>query len=126
MGHQHNLSHNPIYTDGADKSLLNVHDTSALAWRQRWFAASQLRMVLPPQSAYQIALGLETLALRLEHESASALALAEFLEQHPKVTRVNYPGLNSSAHHALAQKYLQHGYGAVMSFEVENPEQLAA
>ncbi len=118
VGQQHDLSRNSIYSE----SLLELHGNQALAWRQRWLAASQLGMVLPPQSAYQIALGLETLALRLERESATALALAEFLEQHPSVSTVNYPGLISSAYHTLAQKYLSNGYGAVMSFEVADPQ----
>ena len=120
VGHQHDLSRNPIYT-GGQPSLLEARGKDALAWRQRWFGTSQLGMVLPPQSAYLVALGLETLSLRLTRESETALALAEFLEAQPGVSRVNYPGLESSPSHALAGQYLSGGYGAVMSFEVPDP-----
>ena len=120
LGHQHDLSRNPIYT-GGQPSLLETRGDSALAWRQRWFGTSQLGMILPPQSAYLVALGLETLSLRLIRESSTALALAGFLEAQSQVSRVNYPGLESSASHQLARQYLKGGYGAVMSFEVSDP-----
>ena len=120
VGSQHDLTRNPIYTGGTP-SLLDAHGAGALAWRQRWFGASQLGMVLPPQSAFLIAQGLETLSLRLTREAETALALAEFLEGHPGVSRVNYPGLRSSESHALAHQYLRGGFGAVMSFEVAHP-----
>ncbi len=120
VGGQHDLTRNAIYT-GGQPSLLDTHGAGALAWRQRWFGASQLGMVLPPQSASLMAQGLETLSLRLTREAETALALAEFLEGHPGVSRVNYPGLVSSASHQLAHKYLRGGFGAVMSFEVAHP-----
>ncbi|WP_161880252.1 aminotransferase class I/II-fold pyridoxal phosphate-dependent enzyme [Deinococcus alpinitundrae] len=120
VGTAHDLSRNPIYTEG-EPSLLSARGAGALAWRQRWFGTSQLGMVLPPQSAYLIALGLETLSLRLTRECQTALALAEFLSGHAGVGRVNYPGLGSSEHHALGQQYLSGGFGAVMSFEVADP-----
>jgi len=120
VGERHDLSRNSIYTEG-QPSLLSARGAGALAWRQRWFGTSQLGMVLPPQSAYLIALGLETLSLRLTRESQTALALAEFLSGHAGVGRVNYPGLVSSGYHALGQRYLSGGFGAVMSFEVADP-----
>ena len=67
--------------------------------------------------------GLETLPLRMKQHSASAQAIAEFLEAHPKVKRVNYPGLKSSAQHALVQKYFKDGMASgLLSFEVESKE----
>ncbi|AWN23489.1 cysteine synthase [Deinococcus irradiatisoli] len=120
VGHQHDLSRNAIYTGGSP-SLLDTRGAGALAWRQRWFGTSQLGMILPPQSAFLISQGLETLALRLNRECQTALALAEFLENHAGVGRVSYPGLESSGHHALAGKYLTGGAGAVLTFEVEQP-----
>lgn len=120
VGERHDLSRNPIYTEG-QPSLLAARGVGALAWRQRWFGASQLGMVLPPQSAYLIALGLETLSLRLRRECETSLALAEFLDGHTGVGRVNYPGLAGSPHHDLARQYLSGGFGAVMSFEVADP-----
>ncbi|HQR74688.1 MAG TPA: O-acetylhomoserine aminocarboxypropyltransferase/cysteine synthase [Sulfurovum sp.] len=66
--------------------------------------------------------GLETLPLRMKQHSSSALAIAEFLEAHPKVKKVNYPGLKSDSNHALAQKYFKNGYSGLLSFEVEDTE----
>ncbi len=62
--------------------------------------------------------GLETLPLRMKQHSASALEIAEFLEAHPKVNKVNYPGLKSDANYENAQKYLKGGYSGLLSFEV--------
>lgn len=66
--------------------------------------------------------GLETLPLRMKQHSSSALAIAEFLEGHPKVKKVNYPGLKSDSNHVLAQKYFKNGYSGLLSFEVEDTE----
>ena len=66
--------------------------------------------------------GLETLPLRMKQHSSSALAIAEFLEAHPKVKKVNYPGLKSDSNYALAQKYFKYGYSGLLSFEVEDTQ----
>ncbi|MGE3967347.1 MAG: PLP-dependent aspartate aminotransferase family protein [Dongiaceae bacterium] len=58
--------------------------------------------------------GLKTLALRMERHCASALAIAQWLERHPAVDRVHYPGLPSHAHHALARRQM-HGFGGMLS-----------
>ena len=121
IGNKHDLTRNPIYTDGGDQSLLSVRSEDALAWRQRWFGASQLGMTLAPHSAFLLAHGLETLSLRLARECQTALALAQWLQAHPQVGKVSYSGLPDHPHHHLAQKYLRHGSGAVLTFEVENP-----
>ncbi len=63
--------------------------------------------------------GLETLSLRVERHCENALALAEWLQQHPKVESVNYTGLSSSPYHALGKKYLNNGFGSVFTFEVK-------
>jgi len=71
--------------------------------------------------------GLETLPLRMKQHSNSALAIAEFLEAHPKVKKVNYPGLKFSVQHALAQKYFKEGMASgLLSFEVESKEEAQA
>ncbi len=75
--------------------------------------------IMAPFNAYLSNLGLETLHLRMERHSENALALAEFLENHPKVSWVNYPGLKSSPQHALAQKYLPRGASGVLCFGVK-------
>jgi len=64
--------------------------------------------------------GLETLALRMRQHADSALAIATFLENHPKVKKVNYPGLESNKNYTLAQKYLPKGQSGLLSFEVED------
>ncbi len=66
--------------------------------------------------------GLETLPLRMKQHSQSALAIAEYLEAHPKVSKVNYPGLKSDANYELGQKYFKGGHSGLLSFEVEDKE----
>lgn len=73
---------------------------------------------LSPDAAHQIAVGAETLALRMERESANALAIAQMLEADPRVSVVHYPGLASHPQHTLATE-LFHAYGALFSFELK-------
>lgn len=73
--------------------------------------------VIDPFAAYLLIRGLKTLALRIERQNANAQRIAEFLEGHPKVTRVHYAGLPSHPEHAIAKKQMR-GYGGVISFEV--------
>lgn len=120
VGRGHDLTRNPIHAEG-QPSLLDQRGPEALAWRQRWLGAHQLGMTLSPHSAFLIATGLETLALRLSRESETALGLAQQLQRHPQVRSVGYPGLPSSPHHTLGQRYLHGGFGAVLTFEVEQP-----
>jgi O-acetylhomoserine (thiol)-lyase len=77
---------------------------------------------ISPFNSFLLIQGLETLSLRLERHVQNTLALAQWLEQHAHVTKVNYPGLESSPHYANAKKYLTKGAGAVLSFEVEGKE----
>ena len=72
-----------------------------------------------PFNSFLFLQGVETLGMRMDRHVANAQAVAEFLEQHPSVTWVKYPGLQSSPYHALAQKYLPKGPGAVFSFGVK-------
>lgn len=64
--------------------------------------------------------GLETLPLRMKQHSTSALAIAQFLEKHPKVKKVNYPGLQSDPNYVVGRKYLKGGHSGLLSFEVED------
>ncbi|WP_206832319.1 homocysteine synthase [Alicyclobacillus fructus] len=73
---------------------------------------------LSPFNAWLFLQGLETLHLRMARHSENALAVARFLEHHPAVESVNYPGLPSHPDHALAQAYLPKGQGAILTFEV--------
>jgi len=75
---------------------------------------------LSPFNAFQFLQGLETLHLRMERHSANALAVARFLEKHPNVSWVNYPGLTTHPSHALAKKYHHRGlYGAILGFGIK-------
>lgn len=74
---------------------------------------------LSPFNAFLLLQGLETLSLRMERHVSNAQAVAEFLEEHPRVGRVHYAGLKSHPHHDRAKKYLPKGPGAVMAFEIE-------
>lgn len=74
--------------------------------------------VLDPHAAYLIQRGMKTLALRVRQQNESALAIAAFLEGHPRVTRVYYPGLASHPHHAIAARMMR-GFGGVVSFELD-------
>jgi O-acetylhomoserine (thiol)-lyase len=74
---------------------------------------------LSPFNAFLLLQGVETLSLRMERHCSNALAVAQHLEQHPKVAWVNYPGLPQHPDHALAQKYMPKGAGAVLSFGVK-------
>jgi cystathionine gamma-synthase len=73
--------------------------------------------VCDPHAAYLVHRGLKTLALRVEQQNASAQAIAEALERHPRVARVWYPGLASHPSHAVATR-LMRGFGGVVSFEL--------
>ncbi|MEM7480356.1 MAG: O-acetylhomoserine aminocarboxypropyltransferase/cysteine synthase [Acidobacteriota bacterium] len=73
---------------------------------------------LSPFNAYNFVLGLETLSLRVQRHVDNALALAEWLDDHPAVSWVSYPGLPQHPSHELAKCYLKHGFGAVLSFGV--------
>jgi O-succinylhomoserine sulfhydrylase len=76
-------------------------------------------MVLSPFNAWVVLKGLETLSLRLRAQSAAALALGHWLERHPAVARVHYPGLASHPQHALAMRQMSGLGGAVLSFDVK-------
>ena len=79
-----------------------------------------------PQNAFLLNLGLETLALRMERHCSNAQAVAEFLENHPKVEWINYPGLKSNPDYELAQKYMPNGTCGVISFGVKGGREEAA
>jgi O-acetylhomoserine (thiol)-lyase len=78
---------------------------------------------LSPFNSFLFLQGLETLSLRVQRSVDNALALAQWLEQHPNVESVNFPGLASSTYHKLAKKYLKNGFGAVLSFTVKGTKE---
>jgi O-acetylhomoserine (thiol)-lyase len=80
---------------------------------------------ISPFNSFQLIQGLETLSLRLDRHCENTLKLAIWLENHPKVERVNYPGLKSSPYHEIAKKYLKRGFGGVLSFTVKGGKENA-
>src|SRR4030095_3943221 len=72
---------------------------------------------LAPEPAHSIAVGAETLALRMDRQCANAQALCDFLSAHPAVRAVHYPGLATHPQHALARELFK-GFGALFSFEL--------
>lgn len=80
---------------------------------------------ISPFNSFLLIQGLETLSLRVQRHVDNALVLAKWLENHEAVKKVNYPGLESSPYHANAKKYLQNGFGAVLSFELHGEKSQA-
>jgi cystathionine beta-lyase/cystathionine gamma-synthase len=78
--------------------------------------------ILSPFDSWLVLRGTKTLPLRMVQHTANGLALAHFLERHPKVTKVIYPGLPSHPQHALARKQMPDGCGGMLSFEVASFE----
>jgi O-acetylhomoserine (thiol)-lyase len=74
---------------------------------------------ITPFNSWIFLQGLETLPLRMERHSQNALHIAEFLQSHPAVSWVTYPGLPSHPQYELARKYFTHGYGAILGFGIK-------
>ena len=97
------------------------------------FPAFTMRLVLSvlrdlgaapsPFNSWLMIQGVETLSLRMKQHSSTAMKIAQFLESHPKIKNVNYPGLQSDTNHSRALKYLHDGYSGLLSFEVESLEE---
>jgi len=73
---------------------------------------------MDPEAAFLLNRGIKTLALRVKRQGENALAVAKFLEKHPKVARVHYPGLASHPDHRLAKKQMR-GFGSMMAFDLK-------
>ena len=73
---------------------------------------------MDPEAAYLLIRGMKTLGVRVERQCANAMAVAKFLEKHPKVARVHYPGLASHPDHKLAKKQMR-GFGSMMAFDLK-------
>lgn len=89
-----------------------------------WRFHTVIGAVLSPFDAWLLLRGLRTLGLRVERHNRNALAVAQFLEAHPKVERVNYPGLESHPQHGLARRQMS-GYTGVLSVELRGGFQAA-
>jgi len=89
-----------------------------------WFASTQFGGVLDPGAAAQVSRGLRTLSLRMAQHEANATAVAAFLEQHPSVAQVRYPGLPSHPQHALARSQFR-GHGGMLTFTLRGGAEAA-
>jgi cystathionine beta-lyase/cystathionine gamma-synthase len=113
-----------IVVHSATKYLGGHHDLTAGAVvsseafiNQAWRLGLVFGSVLSPFEAWLLMRGIRTLGLRVERHNQNALAVAQFLESHPKVSRVNYPGLESHPQHQLARQQMS-GFTGMLSFEL--------
>ena len=110
--------HGLVYTDAF--GLGGAYITKIVAQVGR-----DLGSMIGPFNAYILNIGLETLALRMERHCQNGQKVAEWLEKHPKVSWINYPGLKSSKDYALAQKYMPNGTCGVLSFGLKGGREAA-
>lgn len=111
----HGLKFWDVFGEGNPLGLPNV----AFAIRARVEGLRDFGSSLSPFNSFLLIQGLETLSLRLERHVSNALALAQWLESHPQVEYVWYPGLKSSPYHELAKKYLTNGFGGILQFGIK-------
>lgn len=109
--------HGVVYTERFQKG---AYITKATVQLMR-----DLGSIQSPQNAFLLNVGLETLPLRMERHCANAQAVAEYLEKHPKVAWVNYPGLKGNKYHELAKKYMPNGSCGVISFGLKGGRKAA-
>ncbi|MBD5478934.1 MAG: O-acetylhomoserine aminocarboxypropyltransferase/cysteine synthase [Lachnospiraceae bacterium] len=110
--------HGVVYTERFQKG---AYITKATVQLMR-----DLGSIQSPQNAFLLNVGLETLPLRMERHCANAQAVAEYLEKHPKVAWVNYPGLKGNKYHELAKKYMPNGSCGVISFGLKGGRKAAS
>ena len=118
----HGLRFWEVFGEGNPLGLPNI----AFAIRARVEGLRDFGSSQSPFNSFLLLQGLETLSLRVERHTQNALALAEWLEEHPLVEYVWYPGLKSSPYHALGKKYLKNGFGGVLNFGVKGTREKAA
>ncbi|NOU17347.1 MAG: O-acetylhomoserine aminocarboxypropyltransferase/cysteine synthase [Bacteroidales bacterium] len=108
-------------TFGANSPFGNI----AFITRARVEGLRDFGPAISPFNSFQFILGLETLSLRVQRHCENALALATWFENHPKIEKVNYPGLPSSLYYHLAKKYLKNGFGGMLSIIVKGSKENA-
>lgn len=111
----HGLNFWQVFGENNPLGLPNI----AFAIRARVEGLRDFGPAISPFNSFQLLQGIETLSLRVQRTVDNALEIAKWLESHPKVQKVNYPGLPSSPYHELAKKYLRNGFGGVLSFEIK-------
>ncbi len=118
----HGLVFWDVFGEGNPLGLPNV----AFAIRARVEGLRDFGASLSPFNSFLLLQGLETLSLRVDRHVQNALALAQWLEKHPQVEFVDYPGLESSPYHSLAKKYLKNGFGGILNFGVKGEKENAS
>ena len=111
----HGLKFWEVFGEGNPLGLPNI----AFIIRARVEGLRDFGPSLSPFNSFLLLQGLETLSLRVHRHAENALTLATWLENHPSVDFVYYPGLASSPYHLLAKKYLQNGFGGVLQFGIK-------
>jgi O-acetylhomoserine (thiol)-lyase len=118
----HGLKFWEIFGEGNPLGLPNI----AFAIRARVEGLRDFGPSLSPFNSFLLLQGLETLSLRVQRHVDNALALAQWLEQHPQVEFVEYPGLKSSPYNELAKKYLTNGFGGILNFGIKGSKENAS
>ena len=118
----HGLKFWEVFGEGNPLGLPNI----AFAIRARVEGLRDFGSSQSPFNSFLLLQGLETLSLRVQRHVENAVALAEWLEQHPSVEFVQYPGLKSSPYNELAKKYLTNGFGGVLNFGVKGTKENAS
>lgn len=118
----HGLKFWDIFGEGNPLGMPNI----AFIIRARVEGLRDFGAAISPFNSFLLIQGLETLSLRVERHVQNTLALAQWLEAHPSVEFVWYPGLESSPYHPLAKKYLRNGYGGVLQFGIKGGKDKAS
>jgi O-acetylhomoserine (thiol)-lyase len=118
----HGLKFWDVFGEGNPLGLPNI----AFIIRARVEGLRDFGPSLSPFNSFLLLQGLETLSLRLDRTVQNAQALAEWLEGHPAVEWVQYPGLASSPYNQLAKKYLQRGFGGILNFGLKGDKTQAS
>ncbi|HTE24360.1 O-acetylhomoserine aminocarboxypropyltransferase/cysteine synthase family protein [Flavitalea sp.] len=118
----HGLKFWDVFGEGNPLGLPNI----AFAIRARVEGLRDFGASQGPFNSFLLLQGIETLSLRLDRHVENALNLAQWLEKHPQVEFVEYPGLKSSPYHELAKKYLTRGFGGILNFGIKGDKENAS
>lgn len=110
-----------VEPDDSYHGISYVNDVGEAAYitKARVQLLRDLGSAVSPFNVHEFLIGLETLHLRMQRHSENALRVAQYLNDHPKVTWVNYPGLQDNPYNDLAQHYLPNGQGAILTFGID-------
>lgn len=130
-GGNFSFKENPRYAsfnvpDESYHGLIYADLPVAFATKCRAQMIRDMGAIMAPQNAFITYLGCDTLALRMERHSSNAKKVAEYLNSHPKIAWVKHPSLKCDKYHELAEKYLPHGQGGMMSFGIDGDVSVCA